>query len=100
LQGEVSRHARECSGDAGLFLFLRRSSVLMIADGMAVFGPSPYLDAHGEEDPNLRRGRTLTLNATRWQRLTQLFSDALVAQDVARRRNNLYAHETTMPNGW
>lgn len=41
----------------------------------------------------LRRGRPLYLHAERWRRLQQLFADQLVAQEICRRRNHLYAHE-------
>jgi hypothetical protein len=51
ITGEVSRHARACSGDAGVFLLVRHSTMLFVADGMSLLSRSPYLDAHGEEDP-------------------------------------------------
>jgi hypothetical protein len=34
---------------------------------------SPYCDAYGEEDPNLKRGARLTLDLERWERLEQVW---------------------------
>lgn len=36
---------------------------LLIRGPRAAYGPSPYVDAHGEEDPGLRRGKPLFLHA-------------------------------------
>lgn len=35
---------------------------------------SPYLDAHGEEDPELRRGRPLNLDAACYSQLARLWA--------------------------
>lgn len=35
---------------------------------------SPYLDAHGEEDPDMRRGRPLHLDAGCYQQLAALWA--------------------------
>jgi hypothetical protein len=37
--------------------------------------PSFYLDAHGEEDFDLRRGRPLFKDQARWDRLEDLHAD-------------------------
>ena len=62
--GECTRHAGKCGGGTGVVL-LGSSQVLLIRDGYAAYAPSPYVDAHGEEDHELRRGRPLLLNRKR-----------------------------------
>ena len=49
-------------------------------------GASPYLDAHGEEDPHLSRGRPLFLSAGRAEALAELWRNHLVGPEVARLR--------------
>jgi hypothetical protein len=39
--------------------------VLLIHGALACYYPSPYLDVHGEEDIDLKRGRPLTLRRAR-----------------------------------
>jgi hypothetical protein len=63
--GECTRHARSCGSGVGVFLLLHSSSVLLIHGALACYYPSPYLDVHGEEDIDLKRGRPLTLRRAR-----------------------------------
>lgn len=46
--------------------------VLIRGDRIAQWG-SPYLDEHGEEDIDLRRGKPLHLNAARYAQLRRLW---------------------------
>jgi hypothetical protein len=46
------------------------------------------VDQYGEEDPNLRRGRPLSLSHTRYERLNQTHRQHGVAKEVASRRMN------------
>ncbi|KAI6196851.1 hypothetical protein M3Y94_01157300 [Aphelenchoides besseyi] len=81
---EVERHAYSCGSACGIFLCLT-SGVVVITHGplVNIFG-SIYLDAHGEEDRNLRRGRPLTLSAVRLRRLNDLW----ISHDFDRNVNN------------
>jgi len=45
---------------------------LVLSGSRASKLPSVYLDAHGEEDLNLQRGRPLRKDPTRWERLQGL----------------------------
>jgi len=65
-QGEVSRHSDVCCPGGGAFLLLKECIVILTLgkDRRCVWG-SLYLDEHGEEDRNLRRGRTLYLSKAR-----------------------------------
>jgi hypothetical protein len=100
-KGEVTHHAQLCGGTAGgVFLLVRHSTILLVADGMSLVAQSPYLDARGEVDPGLRRGRPLYLSATRWAHFQQLFADSAISQEIARKRNHLYAQQCDPLNTW
>ncbi|CAD6197727.1 unnamed protein product [Caenorhabditis auriculariae] len=64
---EIERHADACSASSGLFLSLNSSLVIVVRTKMAAIWGSVYLDAHMEEDRNLRRGKPLHLSAPRWR---------------------------------
>lgn len=70
-KGECSTHARMC-GSQVPFLLVRKASIMLLNRRSAFLYPSPYLDAYGEEDPGLRRGRPLKLNLERYQQLKLL----------------------------
>ena len=70
-----------------MFLLLKKCQVVLIRGRWAAFYPSPYLDAHGEEDVGLRRGRPLMLNEHRYQALTELWLSHTIAREVSRVRN-------------
>ncbi|KAK5981332.1 E3 ubiquitin-protein ligase [Trichostrongylus colubriformis] len=64
-KNEVERHALDCGRDACCFLALNSSLIVVVRDGLAAIWGSVYLDAHGEEDRNLRRGKPLFLSTKR-----------------------------------
>ncbi|KIH54316.1 hypothetical protein ANCDUO_15539 [Ancylostoma duodenale] len=62
---EVERHSLECGGDACCFIALNSSLIVVVREGLAAVWGSVYLDAHGEEDRNLRReGFSLELESS------------------------------------
>uniref|UniRef100_A0A915PYR1 E3 ubiquitin-protein ligase n=1 Tax=Setaria digitata TaxID=48799 RepID=A0A915PYR1_9BILA len=67
---EVERHALICSSGVGCFLSLNTSLIVIVCNRRAALWGSVYLDAHGEEDRNLRRGKPLFLSKRRIERLT------------------------------
>lgn len=68
----VHAHA-ELTADVGIFLHVSSTSVLLVrGERLATWG-SPYLDEHGEEDIELRRGKPLRLNAARYAQLRRLW---------------------------
>jgi len=69
--GECARHLLTCPG--GVFLILKSTYVLIVRDEKRIVHGSLYLDDHGEEDPNMRRGKTLYLNTARYEELTKLW---------------------------
>jgi hypothetical protein len=66
-------HAQVCGAGTAVFLLARDTRVLAVRGARATLLPSPYLDAHGEEDVALRRGRPLRLSAPRAARVAQLW---------------------------
>lgn len=86
--GVCTLHARACGSGTGLMLLINKGSILLFRDNRATFYPSPYVDQYGEEDPNLRRGRPLSLSEGRYERLTALYRNHGVPREVASRRVN------------
>jgi hypothetical protein len=74
LNAEASFHTRVCGAGSGMFLLFRLSSVMLISGDKQCLWSSPYLDAHGEEDILLRRGKALYLNAARVDQLNRMWA--------------------------
>jgi hypothetical protein len=78
-------HSKECNGGNGFFLSLQLSQVpLLRMHGntyrRTMWG-SPYLDAHGEEDSGLRRGRPLFLMPWRFDQIRNFVLNGCVEHD-------------------
>uniref|UniRef100_A0A8R1ECX0 E3 ubiquitin-protein ligase n=1 Tax=Caenorhabditis japonica TaxID=281687 RepID=A0A8R1ECX0_CAEJA len=83
---EVEAHAERCSSSSGLFISITSSMILVMRGKQATIWGTVYLDAHKEEDRNLRRGKPLFLCESRlkwleydwaeqeWQRVYQWFN--------------------------
>ena len=67
LNGECFAHARSCGYGTCVFLVLDLSKMLFIRGSRHTFWPSPYRDAHGEEDFQMQRGRPLFLQANAYK---------------------------------
>ncbi|KAF1335353.1 E3 ubiquitin-protein ligase ubr1, partial [Globisporangium splendens] len=85
--GECTRHAAECGGGVGIVLLLDQCRVAIIGGSMAAYFPSPYVDAHGEEDIGLQRGRPLRLDMARYRYLESLWLNHRIFTEVSRQRN-------------
>lgn len=85
--GECTRHAAECGGGVGIVLLLDQCRVAIIGGSMAAHFPSPYVDAHGEEDVGLQRGRPLRLDMARYRHLEALWLQHRLFSEVSRQRN-------------
>ncbi|KAJ7515845.1 hypothetical protein O6H91_22G030900 [Diphasiastrum complanatum] len=72
MQSECYRHAGVCGAGIGVFLMLRRTNVLLMRWERQTMWPSPYLDAFGEEDLEMRRGKPLYLSEERYAVLTAM----------------------------
>lgn len=82
--GEATRHAHDCGGGAGAYLLLRQSQILLISQGTGHLYGSPYLDAQGEQDIGLNRGRPLVLDQQRWAKLRLLLASSGISRFVFR----------------
>ncbi|KAL3450006.1 hypothetical protein BJX65DRAFT_271160 [Aspergillus insuetus] len=67
--GGCNQHVQKCGKNIGLFINIRKCSVLYLHNQSGSWQPAPYLDRHGEVDQGLRRNRPLMLNRKRYDRL-------------------------------
>ncbi|KAJ6072705.1 hypothetical protein N7467_010790 [Penicillium canescens] len=67
--GGCNQHLQKCGKNIGLFLNIRKCTVLYLHNTNGSWNFAPYLDRHGEADPGLRRNRQLILNHKRYDRL-------------------------------
>ncbi|OVA16505.1 zinc finger protein [Macleaya cordata] len=65
-------HAMSCGAGIGVYLLIRRTTILLQRSARQAPWPSPYLDAFGEEDTEMRRGKPLYLNEERYAALTNM----------------------------
>lgn len=61
-----------CGAGTGVFLLIRKTTVLLQRSAHQASWPSPYLDAFGEEDTEMHRGKPLYLNEERYAALTHM----------------------------
>ncbi|KAL8009182.1 putative E3 ubiquitin-protein ligase UBR1 [Plasmopara halstedii] len=82
--GECTQHAQRCSLGTGAFLLLRACTVILFLgnERRCVWG-SLYVDKNGEEDPYLRRGKTLYLDQSRCLALETLLVSHNFSQNTA-----------------
>ncbi|KAL4125401.1 hypothetical protein PRIC2_008986 [Phytophthora ramorum] len=85
--GECTRHAAECGGGVGIVLLLEQCRIAVVGGSMAAYFPCPYVDAHGEEDVGLQRGRPLRLDMARYKYLESLWLSHRIFTEVSRQRN-------------
>jgi hypothetical protein len=74
-------HMGACGCEKGLFLVLRATTVLILRYGRYCYWGSPYLDDHGEEDIDIKRGRPLRLNKERYDELHRLWVQNAIEHD-------------------
>ncbi|KAE8554921.1 hypothetical protein EYB25_003468 [Talaromyces marneffei] len=67
--GGCNQHVEKCGKNIGLFINIRKCTVLYLHNHNGSWHYAPYLDKHGEVDPGLRRNRQLILNQKRYDKL-------------------------------
>jgi len=72
-RGRLRTHAEKCGSGIGIFLVLKMTTVQVLRNDRTSSWGSPYLDAHGEEDKELNRGKPLFLNKDRYASLERLW---------------------------
>lgn len=85
--GTCTMHARKTSSGIGIFFLVQKCTVLLMHNNKSAYSPSLYVDEHGEEDPGLRRGRPLFLNAERYRTLELLWRNQGIPREVAQIRS-------------
>lgn len=65
-------HATACGAGVGVFLLVRKTTILLQRSKRQALWPSPYLDAFGEEDIDMYRGKPLYLNEERYAALSYM----------------------------
>ncbi|KAF4388594.1 hypothetical protein G4B88_021505 [Cannabis sativa] len=65
-------HAMGCGAGTGIFLLIKRTTILLQRSARQAPWPSLYLDAFGEEDMEMSRGKPLYLNEERYAALTYM----------------------------
>ncbi|BFZ58377.1 E3 ubiquitin-protein ligase ubr1 [Savitreella phatthalungensis] len=87
--GECTQHRRLCSGSQGIFLIPKRAALLFLRHDTGCFVPPPYLDIHGETDPDLKRGKPQFLSKKRYELgVRQVYLRHGLATLLARRYDN------------
>ncbi|KAI6785959.1 E3 ubiquitin-protein ligase-like protein [Emericellopsis cladophorae] len=64
--GGAQQHAQRCQNSVGVFLNIRKCSILYLFRTSGSFTPAPYIDKYGETDFQLRHGRQLFLSQKRY----------------------------------
>ena len=88
--GECTRHAILCGGGSGVQLMVasprEASSLWLLRGEFACPYPSIYVDAHGEEDRGLKRGKPLRLDVRRYRAIADMWRQGGVGREVTRTR--------------
>lgn len=84
--GECTTHRQSCGGSVGIYFIPKRASLLFLRHESGAFVPPPYLDVHGETDPDLKRGKPQFLSRKRYEvGVRQLYLKHGVATLLARK---------------
>ncbi|XP_058215168.1 E3 ubiquitin-protein ligase PRT6 [Rhododendron vialii] len=71
-ESECRTHAMACGAGTGAFLLIKKTLILLQRAARQATWPSPYLDAFGEEDIEMHRGKPLYLNEERYAALNHM----------------------------
>ncbi|KAJ0244065.1 hypothetical protein HA466_0200230 [Hirschfeldia incana] len=71
-ESSCQAHAVTCGAGIGVYLLIRRTTILLQRFARQSPWPSPYLDTFGEEDIEMMRGKPLYLNEERYAALTYM----------------------------
>jgi Proteolysis_6 C-terminal len=85
--GACTLHARKTASGIGIFFLVQKCTVLLMHNNKSAYSPSIYVDEHGEEDPQLKRGRPLFLNEARYRALELLWRQQSIPREVAQIRS-------------
>ena len=63
---------------------MKRSGVFLMHGDAGAFYDSPYVDANGETDNDMRRHKPLYLNQARYERLQNIYASQGLPAEIAR----------------
>ncbi|KAJ3155333.1 hypothetical protein HDU86_004424 [Geranomyces michiganensis] len=89
-KGECHTHAATCGGDVGIYFIVKKCVIYLMHVENGCFIHPPYLDAHGEVDVGLRRGRPQFLNHKRYDELNRTWLTHGIPSFVARKIESTY----------
>ncbi|KAH6824842.1 hypothetical protein C2S53_010917 [Perilla frutescens var. hirtella] len=99
-------HASACGAGIGVFLLIRRTTILLQRSARQAPWPSPYLDAFGEEDVEMHRGKPLFLSQERYAALTHMVAShgldrsSKIWESVAESDTRMYRLDTGLSYNW
>ncbi|ODV91209.1 hypothetical protein CANCADRAFT_31924 [Tortispora caseinolytica NRRL Y-17796] len=70
-EGECMQHIRTCGRDVGIYLIVKRCSLLFLRKNQGTFAVAPYFDVHGETDQNMRWGRPHYLSPAKYKSIVR-----------------------------
>lgn len=83
--GACNAHLRKCGSDAGIFLNIRKSEVMILTSGnRGAMLQSPYVDEYGESDEGFRRGNPLHLDEDMYLDLQRSWITAEIPDRISR----------------
>ena len=85
--GSCTLHARNIGSGTGIFFLLQKCTVLLVHNKKSAYSSSIYVDANGEEDPGLARGRPLFLKEERYAALADLWRQHRIPGEVSQIRS-------------
>ncbi|PHH63817.1 hypothetical protein CDD81_5474 [Ophiocordyceps australis] len=77
--GGGQQHMRRCQRNIGVFLNIRKCTIIFFFNQSGSFAAAPYMDRYGETDYQLRHGRQLFLSQKRYD---SMIRNAVVNNDV------------------
>ncbi|TKR63505.1 hypothetical protein L596_027324 [Steinernema carpocapsae] len=93
--GACTYHAKQCCGSGGIFLRLRDSQILLLANRhRGILRPAPYVDEFGETDPGFKRGNPLHLNKELYAKTQQLWLHQRITEEVVSQYDINYRYIT------
>lgn len=95
-KGGCTAHAETCGVGTGAFLFIKECALLLcMHEQRRCFYPALYLDDHGEEDPDLKRGKPLHLEKSRLENLRQMMVSGKLEHTTQVLQNTSRTHRGT-----
>ncbi|TIC25242.1 hypothetical protein E3Q12_01043 [Wallemia mellicola] len=83
--GECNTHMKKCGGIVGAFFMPKKSATFYLYDLRGSFAQPPYLDAHGEVDIGIRRGKPQYLHKQRLDEIYRIWVNHQIPSWIGRK---------------